>query len=996
MKKIRLFFTAVMVMLCAGVLSAQNLTITGVVTDAETGAPVSFASVIVKGTTTGVSTDIDGNYSITAPSNAILQFSFMGYETAEIPVNGQAIINVTLNADAEVLEDAIVVGYGTAKKISSVVGSAASVSGSKLADRPAANAADALQGMVAGMQVLSSTGEPMSTVSMRIRGINSINSSSTPLFILDGTPVSSSVFLSLSPNDIESTVVLKDASSTAIYGSRAANGVVYITTKKGKRSEKATVQLRAQYGVSSVAQSKLKMLNTNQWFDYLSQVMPEQFASDAMKANLARAQKYGINTNWQDYFFNDAAPTWSVDLNISGATERTDYFISASVFDQDGTLRYSDMSRYSLRSNINVKANDWLKLGANMQLTYQEARTNGTSFQGGGGYSLTNPMGASLSTLPWISPYELVEDPVTGEWHWGAERDQYTENQQWSTYYLNSIQPSTENYARLNGNTYIELTPVKGLVLRAVQAVEAYDWRSKYQVFPEGPFITGGSASESFQRYYQFTLSNTAEYKFSIAQDHHFVLLAGQESIMNSTEAFGVSVSGITDIRQNNLSDGVAPYSAPSWSKSDIVYNSFFGRLSYDYADKYFIDATVRGDGSSLFGESGKWGVFYSIGGMWNISRENFMASASWIDDFRLKASWGTTGNSGLPYNYLAIGTVGSGTSYNGEVSWGIGNVSNPDLTWEVVRSLNIGLSARLFDFWNVSVEFYDKYTTNMLMEIPYSYTTGHSAGWGNIGEMQNTGIDIDLSFDIFRNQDWYINLSTNFNYNHNAITQLFATRDSYDLPDYLQSYRVGHAYGEFWMPLSAGVDPRDGYQMWYDLDGNKTKVFSEAYSNYTGKNRFAPVAGGVQFYLQWKNLGFSMDWSYVVGKYMVNNDRYFFDNPAQMLPSYNVSTAVYDMWTPDNTNARLPRFEATRYFDTLLLEDASFLRLKNIQITYSFPEKLIQKSGFIQGFRIYVTGRNLLTFTKFSGWDPEVDSNISVQNYPNSRQIVAGVEFTF
>ena len=376
--------------------------------------------------------------------------------------------------------------------------------------------------------------------------------------------------------------------------------------------------------------------------------------------------------------------------------------------------------------------------------------------------------------------------------------------------------------------------------------------------------------------------------------------------------------------------------------------------------------------------------------------RENFMAGAGWIDDFRLKASWGTTGNSGLPYNYLSIGTVGSGSSYNGETSWGIGNVSNPNLTWEVVRSFNVGLSARLFDFWNVSVEFYDKYTTNMLMEIPFSYTTGHSSGWGNIGEMQNTGVDIDLSFDIFRNKDWYINLTTNFNYNHNEITRLFAGRDSYDLPDYLQSYKVGHAYGEFWLPISAGVDPRDGYQMWYDLDGNKTKVYSEAYSNYTGKNRFAPMAGGIQFYLQWKNLGFSMDWAYVVGKYMINNDRYFFDNPAQMLPSYNVSTNVYKMWTPENPNGTLPRFEATRYFDTLLLEDASFIRLKNVQITYTFPEKLIQKSGFIQGFRIYVTGRNLLTFTKFSGWDPEVDSNISVQNYPNSRQIVAGVEFTF
>lgn len=986
-------------MLCSALAFAQDLTVTGTVTDKSTGEPIGFASVVVMGTTTGVNTDIDGNYSITAPANAVLQFSFLGYQTQEIKVDGKAVINVVMAPDSEMLEGTVVVGYGTAKKISSVVGSASSVSGSKIQDKPAANVGDALQGQVAGLSVLSSTGEPMSNVSMRIRGVNSINSSTEPLFILDGAPVSSSVFLSLSSNDIESMAVLKDASSTAIYGSRAANGVIYITTKKGKRSEKPQVQLRANYGVSSIADQKIQMMNTEQWFDFYRQHKEPNEANwpSDIKANYDRAMKYGIDTDWKDYFFNDAAPTWGADLNVSGATDRTDYFVSASAFSQDGTLRYSNMNRLSLRSNINVKANDWLKIGANMQLTYQTAQTSGDSFDGN---NPNNPILASVFFLPWITPYEIVdenpEDPNSNWYYSGNEVDRFVENNDWNPYYLFEIQPATTSWMRVNGNTYLELNPFRGFVLRASQALEGYDAWSTYKAYPVGPFDGNGSASESVSRYYQLTFSNTAEYKFSFAQSHNVVLLAGQESIIAKSQALGASASGITDIRQNNLSDAVPDYSKPSWSMADKVVNSVFGRVSYDFADKYFFDATVRGDASSIFGSDNRWATFYSVGAMWNISREDFMAGAGWIEDLKLKASWGTTGNSGLPGSYLSIGYIGNGGTYDGNTSWGLGSPDNPALTWEVVRSANIGLSGRLFGFMNASVEFYDKKTSNMLMSIPYSYTTGYSSGWGNIGEMTNKGVDVELSFDIFTNKDWYINLSTNFNYNKNEITKLFGGRDEYTIPGTGQSYKVGHQYGEYFYTPSAGVDPRDGYQMWYDLDGNLTKEFSDSYARYTGKSMFAPFAGGIQFNLQWKNLGFSMDWAYVVGKYMINNDKFFVENPTLGFPKYNVSTKLLDIWTEDNKDSNIPRYESVRQFDSSFLEDASFLRLKNVQLTYSFPEKLIKKSGFIQGLRIYVSGRNLLTFTKYSGWDPEVDSNVSLSAYPNSKQISAGIEISF
>ena len=975
---------------------AQDITVTGAVTDASTGEGIAGATILVQGDATRwVMTDAMGAYTIQAPADGVLEVRFMGYTTQEIPVNGRSTIDVSMEIEAEMLDDVIVVGYGSARKISSVVGSASTVNKKVIANRPTANAADALQGQVSGLQVFTSSGEPSETATMRLRGVSSINASTTPLFILDGSPVSADVFSSLNSNDIENIVVMKDASSTAIYGSRAANGVIYITTKKGAVGEKPVVSLRAQYGVSQMTNHKMNLMNADQWFEFQNLVNPDFQMTEYQSIS----QELGINTNWVDYYFKEAAPIWSLDASVSGASERTDYYISLGAFDQEGIAFDSNLSRYNIRTNVNTKVSDWLRMGMNVGLSYQEYQT--TPYMSSQQNSYGNIMFASNNLPAWLSPYAVkIDDAGSHYVDYSDELKYFDPVQQWNAYYISEIQPIMYTIARLNASTYQQITPIKGLTLRAQQSIEAYDWRASQKALPvaddEWPF-TGSepNASEAFERYYRLTFTNTAEYRFSVAERNNFAVLLGQEAILTDDESFSASSYGQSDLRQPYLPYGTDA-DMPSWGKSEINYNSYFARVSYDYDSKYFIDASWRLDGSSLFGVNKKYANFYSVGAMWDLKREEWMQGVSWIQDLRLKASYGTTGNSGIS-NYLSYGTVGAYSSRydNGGLAWGVGTPPNPDLTWETVETLNIGVTARLWNFMGVSVEFYNKMTRDMLMDIPYSYTTGYASGAGNIADMYNRGVDVDLSFDVIQTRDVYFNIKANFNYNQNRITSLFDGVDYYTIANTGLRMEVGHAWGEYYYVRSAGVDPRDGMQMWYDKNGNKTKVYSEEDQVMTGKQRYAPWAGGIQLNFQYKGLYVGADFTWVAGNWILNNDKWFLTNPVDF-PLYNMTTDMLNIWTHPGQETNIPSLESTRQFDDSYLENASFLRLKNLQIGYSFPQHWMDKTGFLAGARIYAIARNLFTITQYSGYDPEVDSNIQMGVYPNTREFSIGVELTF
>ena len=916
-------------------------------------------------------------------------------QTQEVAVKPS--VRVVMKNDAELLEEVVITGYGTGKKIGSVVGSVGKVNTEKLEKVAVANFTDALSGQVAGLSVLSNSGDPSKSASIRLRGVNSINASTDPLYILDGAPITASVFNTLNPGDIENITVLKDASSTAIYGSRAANGVIVITSKKGKFEQKAEVTLRAQYGFSKMVEDQATMMNSEQYIQF------RELIGQPVSQNIKDlVSKYGISTNWRDETFDGNAPTYTLDASVTGGGSNVSYYLSLNHHDQQGIIDQSGMRRETLRFNVNARVNDWLKIGLQSNLGYQKYELN-NEIEATSLYT-SSPTLFSRLALPYDSPYYYtIED--NGGIVYGDKAQKLRYSGLTTPKFVCDTRDVQRRFVTANVNMFEEITPIKGLTIRAQQAVDAYDYTLSNVGLPYDSFVTpmgssisgrSGYRQESFNRYYSFTYTNTAEYKFNIGS-HNVNLLAGQESIISKSTAFGVYAEGHTDARQMRLSDATSVSTSNlTHSQSETVFNSYFFTGAYNYDEKYYLDVTYRRDGSSKFAPGHRWADFWSAGVMWNLKKENFMSDVDWVNELSLKASYGQTGNSSIG-NYGYFGLIGTGSkTYNGLGTLGISQASNYDLTWETVTASNLALSFRVFDKVSATVEYYHKKTTDMLMEIPYSYTTGFGAGNGNIGAMTNKGVDLDVKVDIIDNNDFYWGVRANFNYNKNEITELFNGRDEYVVGTTGLKYTVGHSVGEFYYVRRAGVDPRDGKQMWYDKDGNLTKVFNEERDAVlVGKDMFAPYSGGFGTDIKWKGLSVSADFTWQAKKYLLNNDNYFLENASQGV-YYNQTTNMLDIWTHPGQVTDIPAYGEQIQFDDHLLENASFLRLKKVMVQYELPKSLLRRSNVFKRASVFFIGRNLLTFTKYSGYDPEPDVNLVAFNYPNTRQYVFGVELTF
>lgn len=1008
----RITFVLALLLLCVGQLAyAQTIKVTGTVTDAADGQPLTDVGVMVKGTTNGVVTDLNGQYVINVRRDAILVFKMQGYTDQEVAVNGRSVINVALSMDATQLEDVIVVGYGTGRKISTVVGSAQTVKAKALKDKPVINAADALQGQVAGLQVYTSSGDPSATVSMRIRGVNSLQASTTPLFVLDGTPVLSDIFSTLNPNDIESVTILKDASSTAIYGSRAANGVVYITTKKGT-TEKPVVKLSANYGISNLARNPIKRVNSEEWFRLNEMVNPDYLTDADFQANKKFRLENKIETNWMKWALNQNVPTMGADLSVSGRTKVVDYYISLTANRMEGVEPMTAHNRYAARINMNVKPTDWFKFGISMGVGYQQSRENpyNSDFSSDNRNNWNNPVNFALWAPTWWTPYEILKDSAGNFIGYGEETPWMNDFGAYSPKYRYKYLKVKDNTVRFNGNIYEEITPLKGLTIRFSQGLEGYDYRYTRRdlqdpedwihVYHNGSSTNpyGSMAQQSFTRYYRLTSTNTAEYKFQLGENHNFTALIGQEAIINNSTGFGAWGSGIPDIRLCTLSN---INKEKNWSVSEswsqYKYNSIFSRLSYDFAGKYYIDASFRRDGSSLFGANKRYANFWSAGAMWNIKAENFLKDVDWINKLQLSANYGTVGNSGID-NYLPHAIVKTGTNYKGTTYY-ISNSGNENLTWETLESLNIALDFRLWNRLETKIEVYRKNTKDMLLDIPWSYATGFAEGAGNIGNMKNEGIEATLTYDWIRNENMFLQTSLNVSYNKDKITKLFDGRDEFQLPNYGLNYKVGHSAGELWYVKSAGIDPATGRPLWYDAEGNITDVYSDDNRILLGKSRYAPWSAGLQIDFTYKNFALQAQFSGIFGKYLINNDRYFYTN-SNFADNRLASELLTEMWMTPGQKAKYPnpaKVVNGECFDSRLVENASFVRLKGVTLSYSLGKNAINKlGGVLTGVRFFVTGRNLLTWTKYSGWDPEQNINLQLAVYPNSKQYAAGVELTF
>ena len=993
MRKIKLFLTA-LAMMVSSLAFAQSLTVTGNVTDASTGEPVPFAALVEKGTTNGVNTDVNGHYSITVSKNAVLVFSSIGYETVEVSVDGRAKVDCELPVDTETLESAVAVGYGSARKIGTMVGSVTTVTSEALATSPSSSALDALQGQVAGLAVMTTGGVAGdNNVSMTLHGVGSLGSSSTPLFIIDGIQASSGAVMSMNPNDIASISILKDASATSIYGSRAANGVVYVTTKAGAYNSRATVTVRSQAGISTLADFTLyeNMMSGSELKDFWIKAGLKTPAQ--IEANYT-SKGWNANTQWYKYFQQFNNPQFQNDVTVEGGGEKVAYMVGASQFHQRGTAFGNFYDRYTVRSNVQGRPKDWIKVGANVAFSLEQ--NSGAGFWGGSSSTSKNTYGG-LSYLKNPLIPALDEDGNVPEKMWADGA--------YNTKYLIANQPQQTDSYNLLGSFNLEIEPFKNFKIASRAGVDGYVAQYGYTMLPSAEF-SGGSGSRTRQSAlsYAATVTNTLEYTFSINNVHNFAILAGQEGVANDYNVFSAESEGLTDDRLLNLQEGKQDTFAVSENRSQSRFLSFFGRLDYSILDKYYFDASVRNDASSRFGRNNRNATFWAIGGMWKIKNEAFMQNASWLDDLNLKVSYGTQGNASIG-DYQHLGLVSSSTKYMDASSKVLGQPENPGLTWEQQALFTLGVNGRLFNRLDFNIEFYDRTTTDMLMSVPYNYTTGFSELTDNVGGLSNRGVDVKLGVEILRGKDYYLNVSTTFNYNAEKVTSLFNGLDRWEMTGYGLAYVVGKPV-MFYAPIYAGVDPEDGAPMWY-LPGENvdettmketTKEFDDAsLTQNTGKRYNPPVYGGFSILGGWRGLAVQADFSYVLGKTLINNDMYFYANPNSFAED-NQHKSVADFWTPVNTDAQYPDWSKgyTMQFDTHMYENANFLRLKSLLVSYSLPRKWMNRQNVIKDFKITFTGRNLFTLTNYSGIDPEVDSNLTLGRLGNSKQYLFGLEFTF
>ena len=640
-----------------------------------------------------------------------------------------------------------------------------------------------------------------------------------------------------------------------------------------------------------------------------------------------------------------------------------------------------------MRSNLDSKLNNWLSIGLNLTASTDERQTNPY------GTNSTN-RGLALLAQPFYTPFDKdgkeYPDMIPG---WGRYNPKY----------LADKNPSQANNIQFDIMSYAQLTPFKGMTIKSQVGMDGYDYRSFSRTLPSSlQSLNNGYSYEYFSRSVTRTITNTAEYKFALSGIHNFTFLLGQEGIDNTFSSFSGESRGQTDDRLMLLTHGPNSRSVSS-GESEYAYLSFFGRIDYGFNDKYFVDFSVRRDASSRFGKRNREAYFFAGGVMWNAKKEPFLQNVAFISSLNLKASIGTSGNSEIS-NYANLALVGTNT-YDTSIGWYISSPGNPDLGWENQLKTTLGLRFSLFrDHYRFNIEFYDRNTSNMLINVPYPYTSGFSEVLTNVGTLNNRGVDFAFDFDILKNKNSYITPYINFNYNNDKVTELFQDKEYWNIPNTGVTWAVGKPVSYFY-PLFAGIDPADGQPMWYVPGENVTETTKETTTKTfvsanllqnVGKRRNIPMTGGFGLSTGWKGIGLQADFAYALGKNMINNDRYFFENP-NVFGGFNQTKRIADFWKQPGDESLFPAYNAQfTQFDSRLVENASFMRLKNLTISYNLPSSLLTRTRIISGAKVFVSSRNLLTFTNYMGPDPEVDSNIGLGTNPNTKQYSLGVEVSF
>ena len=1002
MKKIKAFFTVVALILSASVALAQNIRVTGTVSDAG-GDGISGAAVQLKGSTSVYAmTDALGNYSISVPEDGVLVVSCLGFKTAEIQVGGRNFINVTLETDSELLDDVIVVAYGTVRREANT-GSVTSMKSDGLAEAPVSSVDKLLAGKMAGVQVTSQTGQPGASTDIRIRGISSLNAGSEPLWVIDGIPVqtgdqsyftnTSNAMSAINPNDIESITVLKDAAAASIYGSRAANGVVLVTTKSG-RSGKANFNARVKFGASQLSNDNgFRIMNGSELLNWQrAAIVNAGYNPDDPTSSYYRPMSLLTSdlTNWMDAFTRMGALS-EYEINASAGSDRGKFYSSFSYQKNDGITYGTDFQKLTARVNSDYRLTKTLEIGTRVNLAY--TMSNDTPMQS---LYYSNPFFAGMTILPWTPFYD--QD--------GNYNVNIPENSNTNPLYTAQNDDQWEKQYRLHGTAYLQWEPVRNLVFKTNNSVETTFGEGRRYWAPD-PGDTEGTLQTSTTQYVTLTTSNTATYNFSLT-DNNFRIMLGQEAMRRSYMYYYVYAPGL-DAKIPYLATATASTDKTGYSANYRTLLSFFGMFDYNYANKYFLTASVREDGSSLFGSENQWGLFWSLGGSWNVTNENFMkGTRNWLSLLKLRASYGVNGNNNIA-PYQAYGVYAS-SAYNGSNGNLPDSPDNASLSWEKNYTWNVGLDAGFFDSrLNLQADVYSRKTTDMLLSKQVPQTSGFSSNFMNIGSMKNNGVELQLDGDIIRNSEMVWNLGFNLAYNKSEILDLGDT-DEMTYSDTRIKHKVGERFYTYYLKDYYGVNPSTGAALWkvheMDEDGNDTgkytltSDYNKASYIYAGSPE-PKFTGGFNTSFSWKGLNLSAFFEYKYGnKVLIVENRYINSDGSQM--SMNQTSRSLNYWKEVGDTGVFPKPVAGNssnsytFASTRWLQDGSYLRIKDITLSYNLPENWV-KAINLNAVKVYVSALNLYTFHDVDFWDPERGlDGMGLGVYPMTKSFVGGIEVSF
>jgi TonB-dependent starch-binding outer membrane protein SusC len=1009
-----------------------DVTITGTVSEVA-GGPLPGVNVLLKGTNTGTVTDANGRYTLVVPSaTGVLVFSYIGYSPEEVLLGATTEIDVFLVPDIKTLGEIVVVGYGTQKR-EDLSSSVASVKSKEIENIPTVSVESALQGRLAGVQIVTNSGKPGASSFIRVRGNSTLIGANEPLIVIDGVPVSNevrvggdsypnedgtfpSVLGTLNPNDIETMDVLKDAAATAIWGARGAGGVIIITTKRGNKGSKTDLNFDSYVGVSTFQQErKLKMLNAP---EYLTYVESARLNTNSLGGTLTvpnidfqNTANLGNDTDWQDAIFRPGIVS-NYNLSARGGDATTQFYLSGGVFNQEGIVIGSDLRRLSGKVNIDHKASNKLKIGTSLTISRQ--KTNNTG-EGAGGGAIVNALrrnpnlGIKNADGSWdkndptgtANPVQLVEERI-----------------------------NTDVQTRFIGNIYAELEIITGLKLRTQLSTDLLSVQTR-RFTPTTIQGIAQTTALSFVANDATWLNDTyLSYDKLIADKHSLQATLGttiQETRQNGVTAQRTGGTSNSIITANNGSVQLA-----NEKLSEYGLLSFFGRLNYNLSEKYIVGLNFRYDGSSRFGPANQFGFFPGVSAAWLLSEESFMKSIAFISNFKIRASWGISGSSNAagtdnyPYQGLLATTVdGINQLYGTRGAVALQRAPNPNLAWEETRQTNIGMDiALLRDRVKLTTDYYIKESDNLFMFSQYPTQTGYASATTNTGGMRNEGVEAGLTATVVEGAKFKWVSSFNFSHNTNTVTKLppcgGAGDQRNEFIEYYAGaggaalqpasiYSVGRPAGDFYVFNFLGVDPRTGDALYEDVDGGGVSIGRTRDRTIMG-NALPLHTGGFSNEFSYSNFELAIFFSWSYGNNVYNYTRQIL-NAANPI-AWNATTEVLDAWQVDGNITNVPRVylsggvrrDLNNVASSRFIEDGSFLRVRTVSLSYNFPSALFSKVG-IRRAKVYVQGQNLFVFTNYSGHDPEsqnqrfqAQAQLGYDNFvtPQPRTIQAGINLTF